>query len=74
MQPYTARCGRILSRVDAEELHRRLLEAGCLISLRSRCRWRPTTRINSVINSVLASTVPDWVMSLFAVQDGSTAS
>jgi hypothetical protein len=59
--------------VDAEELHRRLVEAG--IPKLVDVHLPPATyeRINTMLNSGLNSPVPGWLMSLYAVQEGLTA-
>jgi hypothetical protein len=59
--------------VDVQELHRRLVAAGIPDVVGVDLPQATYDRINNMINSVLTTPVPGWIMSLFAAQDGLTA-
>lgn len=63
----------ILSPVDPHEIHRRLVAAGIPDLVEVELPPATYDRINNLINSVLFSPVPSWIMSLYDAQDGLTA-
>lgn len=60
--------------MDAQELHRRLVAGGIPDLVEVELPSATYDRINNMINSVLTTPVPGWIMSLFASQDGLSAS
>jgi len=59
--------------MDPNELHRRLVDAGIQGLVEVVLPPKTYERINTMMNSVLTSPVPAWMMSLYAAQDGLTA-
>jgi hypothetical protein len=59
--------------VDPHELHQRMVAAGFPELVEVKLPAVTYARINDMINSVLTTPVPAWVMSMYAAQDGLTA-
>jgi hypothetical protein len=59
--------------MDPNELHRRLVDASIPDLIDVLLPQKTYERINTMMNSVLTTPVPDWMMSLYAAQDGLTA-
>ena len=67
-----ARCVASLV-MDPNELHSRLVDAGIQDLVEVLLPPKTYERINTMLNSVLTSPAPAWLMSLYAAQDGLTA-
>jgi len=59
--------------MDPHEIHERLVAAGIPGLVDVELPPATYARINGMLNSVLVSPVPGWIMKLFAAQDGLTA-
>lgn len=59
--------------MDPNELHSRLVDAGIQDLVEVLLPPKTYERINTMMNSVITSPVPAWMMSLYAAQEGLTA-